>query len=94
MGLCGQLGLHPQVRHEVRHWLSVVALVSRGAGYALVPQAMTECGISGVRFGDLPETRVRSEVFMVWNPRAMPAVLPGLVASLEAPGADRGAARD
>jgi len=87
MGLCAQLGLHPQVRHEVRHWLSVVALVSRGAGYALVPQAMTECGIAGVRFGALPESSVRSEVFMVWNPRTMTEGLPGLVASLEVPGA-------
>lgn len=92
MGLCAQLGLHPQVRHEVRHWLSVVALVSRGAGYALVPQAMTECGIAGVRFGPLPDTRVRSEVFMVWNPKAMPEGLPGLVASLEVQGASRKAA--
>jgi DNA-binding transcriptional LysR family regulator len=42
MTLCTQLGLDPPVRHEVRHWLSVVALVSRRTGYALVPKAMCD----------------------------------------------------
>ena len=40
--LSGQLGLQPRVRHEVRHWLSVVALVGKGMGWALVPQALAE----------------------------------------------------
>lgn len=86
MGLCSQLGLEPQVRHEVRHWLSVVALVSRGMGYSLVPQSMTDCGISGVRFGPIPDTGIRSEVSLVWNPRKAPAILPELIASLNARG--------
>lgn len=84
MGVSDRLGLDPQVRHEVRHWLSVVALVSRGTGYALVPQALSDSGVSGVRFSPLPETQIRSEVFMAWNPRRMPAILPELIASLEA----------
>lgn len=83
MRLCAQLGLDPPVRHEVRHWLSVVALVSRGTGYALVPEAMASCGISGVRFTALPETQIRSEVFLAWNARQMPAILPELLSSLE-----------
>jgi DNA-binding transcriptional LysR family regulator len=87
ISLCAQLGLAPPVRHEVRHWLSVVALVSRGTGYALVPQAMTGCGVSGVRFTALPDTPIRSEVFMAWNPRRMPAILPELIANLKPPAA-------
>jgi len=85
MSLCNQLGLDPPVRHEVRHWLSVVALVSRGTGYALVPKSMTDSGISGVRFSAIPDTQIRSEVFMVWNARKMPAILPELIASLKTP---------
>lgn len=83
MSLCNQLGLDPPVRHEVRHWLSVVALVSRGTGYALVPKSMTDSGISGVRFSAIPDTQIRSEVFMVWNARKMPAILPELIATLK-----------
>lgn len=86
LNLCTQLGLEPQVRHEVRHWLSVLALVSKGMGYALVPQAMTESGFSGVRFTPLPESPIRSDVYMVWNERKMPAILPRMIASLRTQG--------
>lgn len=86
MSLCGLLGLDPQVRHVVRHWLSVVALVSRGTGYSLVPSAMADSGIAGVRFSALPETAIRSEVFMVWNARTMPGVLGELIGGLRAGG--------
>ncbi len=63
-----------------------MALVSRGTGYSLVPSAMTDSGIAGVRFSPIPDTGIRSEVFMIWNPRAMPAVLPEMIASLKAGG--------
>lgn len=84
--LCAQLGLEPQVRHEVRHWLSVLALVSKGMGYALVPQAMTDSGISGLRFGPLPDSPIRSDVYLVWNERKMPAILPLMISRLRTPG--------
>ena len=80
LGLCTQLGLDPLVRHEVRHWLSVVALVAKGMGVALVPRALMDSGVAGVRFLPLPETGVLSEVHLLWNERQMPAVLPALVA--------------
>lgn len=85
LSLCAQLGLEPPVRHEVRHWLSVVALVSKGMGYALVPKALTGSGISGVRFSALPESPIRSDVYMVWNERKMPAVLGEMIALLRPP---------
>jgi DNA-binding transcriptional LysR family regulator len=84
LSLCTQLGLDPQVRHEVRHWLSVVALVSKGMGYALVPKALMDSGVSGVKFSPIPETAIRSDVYMVWNERKMPAVLPAIVSSFQA----------
>ncbi|HET8748710.1 MAG TPA: LysR substrate-binding domain-containing protein, partial [Ramlibacter sp.] len=80
LSLCAQLGLDPTFRHEVRHWLSVVALVARGMGYALVPRSLEGSGISGVQFSRLPATAVSSDVYMVWNERKMPAVLPEMIA--------------
>lgn len=83
--LCAQLGLDPAVRHEVRHWLSVVALVSKGTGYALVPQAMMHGGVSAVQFTPLPESPIRSDVYMAWNDRKMPTELPKMMAFFRQP---------
>src|SRR6185437_4004595 len=35
MSLCVGAGFVPAVRHEVRHWLSVAALVSQGLGVSI-----------------------------------------------------------
>lgn len=80
LGLSIELGLQPRARHEVRHWLSVVALVGKGMGIALVPHALVDSGVAGVRFLELPTSGARSEVHLLWNERQMPAVLPLLVA--------------
>ena len=93
LALCAQLGLDPLVRHEVRHWLSVVALVGKGMGVALVPRALADSGVAGVAFVPLPASAIRSEVFMLWNERSMPAILPALTAHfLQAAGAGGDAA--
>lgn len=89
LSLCTQLGLEPSVRHEVRHWLSVVALVAKGMGYALVPQSLAKSGIGGVRFTRLPPSRVQSEVYLAWNEARMPAVLPDLIEALQRPARGR-----
>jgi DNA-binding transcriptional LysR family regulator len=86
LALCAELGLDPMVRHEVRHWLSVVSLVGKGMGIALVPRSLANAGIAGVRFRDLPETSIRSEVFAVWNERNAPVALAELVAALTSEG--------
>ena len=43
-------GVHPRLHHAVRHWFSVIALVSMGQGVALVPACMQRAGMAGVRF--------------------------------------------
>lgn len=87
--LSGQLGLQPRVRHEVRHWLSVVALVGKGLGWALVPQALAGSGVAGVAYRRLPDSTIRSEVHLVWNPRSMPAALPDLIEGLRPAGPEQ-----
>nr|WP_314621552.1 LysR family transcriptional regulator [uncultured Noviherbaspirillum sp.] len=79
LALCAEQGLQPRVKHEVRHWLSVVSLVSKGMGIALVPRALTDSGIAGVRFLPIPHSRYVSDVYCIWNERQMPAVLPALL---------------
>jgi DNA-binding transcriptional LysR family regulator len=82
LALCEEQGLQPTVRHEVRHWLSVVSLVSKGMGIALVPSPLADAGIGGVRFFSIKASKYRSEVYTVWDERQMPAVLPTLIQAL------------
>jgi DNA-binding transcriptional LysR family regulator len=84
LALCAEQGLQPRIKHEVRHWLSVVSLVSKGMGIALVPRALTESGIAGVRFLPIPHSRFVSDVYCIWNERQMPAVLPALLETFRA----------
>ena len=72
VALCNLVGWEPLVRHEVRHWLSVVALVRKGMGVALVPRALMDSGVADVVFRALPESPVRSEVHLVWRERHVP----------------------
>lgn len=77
--LCAMLGWNPLVRHEVRHWLSVVALVRKSMGAALVPKALMESGVGGVVFKTLPDSHIRSDVHAVWHDKSLPD---GLLACL------------
>jgi DNA-binding transcriptional LysR family regulator len=79
LALCAENGLQPRVRHEVRHWLSVISLVSKGMGIALVPQALRKAGTAGIRFVRIPPSTYRSDVYCVWNERQMPSILPSLL---------------
>ena len=47
---CLDAGFYPQIRYELQHWLSVVALVSRGMGVALVPAALQQSAMPGTVF--------------------------------------------
>ena len=47
---CLDAGFYPEIRYELQHWLSVVSLVSRGMGVALVPKALQHSGVAGAAF--------------------------------------------
>lgn len=79
---CADAGFDPKVRHELRHWLSVVALVSQGMGVAIVPEPLAQSGIAGVVFRPLSGTQVLSTLQCVW-PQG-PARSPALAAMLRA----------
>ena len=75
ISLCALIGWVPLVRHEVRHWLSVIALVRKGMGVALVPRALMDSGVADVVFKPLPASLVRSDVHVVWRDRHVPDAL-------------------
>lgn len=42
LAMCLHAGFLPNVRHEARHWLSVVSLVSKEMGVSIVPRCLSE----------------------------------------------------
>lgn len=66
--MCLQAGFRPQVRHELRHWLSVVAAVAQGLGVALVPAPLQHSGLAGARFLRLTGVSAVSELHGIWRP--------------------------
>lgn len=67
LSICADAGFHPEVRHEVRHWLAVVSLVSQGMGVALVPRAMRNSALRGAVFRPLDRAVAQSEAYGVWR---------------------------
>ena len=73
IAMCHEAGFYPRVQHEVRHWLSVVAVVAQGMGVSVVPAPLQRSGITGAVFrplgGIAPTTRsLQSHVYCVWHP--------------------------
>lgn len=66
VSLCLAAGFHPEVKHEARHWLTVLACVSRGMGITLVPRSLATGGFPGLAFLELGESAVRSVVRGAW----------------------------
>jgi DNA-binding transcriptional LysR family regulator len=57
----------PPVVHELRHWLSVVSLVSQGLGVALVPEALAQSALAGAVFVPLKDVDVRYDTRCLWR---------------------------
>lgn len=65
--MCAAQGFYPRVRHEVRHWLSVVSLVAQGMGVSVVPAPLKRSGMAGAVFRPLIEPMLPSEVHCAWQ---------------------------
>lgn len=66
--LCAAQGFYPRLRHEVRHWLSVVSMVSQGFGVSIVPASIARAGLAGVVFRPLAQPGPSSELHCAWKP--------------------------
>jgi DNA-binding transcriptional LysR family regulator len=86
LGICAGAGFNPEVRHEVRHWLSVVSLVGQGMGVALVPSALRRTALRGAVFRPLEEEVARSDTFCVWRDGPENAVVQGFLRAVRAGG--------
>ena len=64
---CLRTGFTPNVRHEVRHWMSVVSFVASGMGVALVPRTLQSSNVSGAAFVRIARAGASSETWCVWK---------------------------
>lgn len=65
IALCVDAGFTPHVRHQVSQWLTVVSMVAKGMGVAIVPQCLSTSGI-GARFVDVAGDNSSSPVQCMW----------------------------
>ena len=84
LAICADAGFRPEVRHEVRHWLSVVSLVSQGMGVALVPNALHHSALRGAVFRPLEEKGAHSESYCVWRDGPENAVVQAFLRAVQA----------
>jgi DNA-binding transcriptional LysR family regulator len=67
LALCAASGFDPEIRYELRHWLSVVSLVAQGMGVALVPAALRQSALAGAVFVPLQEDAMTYETHCLWK---------------------------
>ncbi len=76
---CELAGWLPPVVHELRHWLSVVALVAQGQGVALVPEALAQSALAGAVFVSLKDSALRYDTRCLWRSNRDQAALQDFV---------------
>lgn len=67
LAICTEAGFYPEMRYELRHWLSVVSLVSQGMGVALVPAALRQSAMAGAAFVPLDASTTPYDTHCLWK---------------------------
>jgi DNA-binding transcriptional LysR family regulator len=67
LGLCADAGFSPEIRLELRHWLSVVSIVSQGLGCSLVPAALQQAALPGAVIVPLDVDTPPYETHCLWK---------------------------
>lgn len=79
LSICTEAGFFPEIRYELRHWLSVVSLVSQGLGVALVPWALRQPAMTGAVFVPLDRDTTLYDTHCLWKTSRHNAALAAFV---------------
>ncbi len=85
VALCINAGFSPHIRHEVRHWLTIVSLVGKNMGIALVPLSMQKATLTHVVYLPLSKSTIRSESLCIWRDKEIAPSLKQFIEAVEFP---------
>lgn len=74
VSICLEAGFTPTIRHQVRQWLTVIAMVAQGMGVAIVPQCLMRSGIRAA-FLPLPNEDISAVQCMWLTSQEQPLVM-------------------
>jgi DNA-binding transcriptional LysR family regulator len=80
--ICQSAGFTPELHHEVRHWLSVLSLVSLRQGVSLVPSCLQRVGFPGLAFVPIQGRHPQSQMQAMWHPGHVQPLVESLLADL------------
>lgn len=83
LAICLEAGFYPEMRYELRHWLSVVSLVSQGMGVALVPAALRQSAMAGTAFVPLNTATTPYDTYCLWKTARDNAALAAFVSAVQ-----------
>ena len=86
LAICTEAGFYPEIRYELRHWLSVVSLVSQGMGVALVPDALRQSAMAGAAFVPLDVGTTPYDTHCLWKTSRDNAALAAFVQAVRSAG--------
>lgn len=66
-GIFHRAGIHPKLVHRTRGWLTIMAMVSMGAGIALLPSSLARAEMGGIRFVPLRGPKTNTLAKLVWR---------------------------
>jgi DNA-binding transcriptional LysR family regulator len=72
---CSAAGISPAIPHQPRHLLTVLSLISMGAGISLVPSSLASAGFPSVSFIKIRGAVPVTEVSVLWSPANQSPVL-------------------
>ncbi|MGO4396060.1 LysR family transcriptional regulator [Variovorax sp. M-6] len=82
VAMCLRAGFTPNIRHEVRHMLSVAALVARKFGVSLVPSSLQAVVLPNLCFRPLAHSEQPSELRGIWREGDPSALVHSLLEAL------------
>jgi DNA-binding transcriptional LysR family regulator len=88
VAFCADAGFEPIIRHAVRQWLTIIALVAEGLGVALVPRRMSQTRFGNTKFIPITPHQITSAGYLIWNPMKVPASLETLRTAVAELGAE------
>jgi DNA-binding transcriptional LysR family regulator len=75
IAIFSRAGIHPEIAHAARQWLTIVAMVANGMGVSLVPRSLARSRVHGVKFIRIRGEQVLAPALLVWNPAYRPPTL-------------------